>query len=153
MHDSDALTIRLDGPYLEMLALKQSGYCCSQIVVKLILAEQGRDNPDLVRAMAALCNGTGGVCGILTGAACALSVGLTDAPAQELPDSLLPLLLDELTGWFATTAERSWGGTSCQRILEASPDKRACTLLLAATLEKVQAILATEESSRKEGRG
>lgn len=152
MHD-DALTIRLDGPYLEMLSLKHGGYCCSQIVVKLILAERGRDNPDLVRAMAALCNGTGGVCGILTGAACALSVGLADAPAQELPDSLLPLLLDELTGWFATTAQRSYSGTSCERILEASPDKRACTLLLAATLEKVQAILATEGSSRKEGRG
>ena len=151
MHD-DALTIRLDGPYLEMLALKHGGYCCSQIVVKLILSRQGHDNPDLVRAMAALCNGTGGVCGILTGAACALSLGLADAPGQELPDSLLPLLLDELSGWFAATAERSYGGTSCERILEASPDKRACTLLLAATLEKVESILATEGSSRKEGR-
>ena len=33
--------IQLDGPYLDLLALRQRGLCCSQIVVKLLLKDLG----------------------------------------------------------------------------------------------------------------
>ncbi|WP_243372649.1 DVU_1555 family C-GCAxxG-C-C protein [Geotalea sp. SG265] len=154
MNDKPTNPIQLDGPYLEMLSLRHQGYCCSQILVKLLLQEQGQDNPGLVRSMAALCFGGGqsaGICGILTAAACALSHGLVEGREQDLSDSQLPLLLDELNGWFALEAERSYGGITCGEILTASPDKRACALLLIATLAKVREILASTAGVAKGG--
>lgn len=144
-HENDTHTIQLDGPYLDILSLRQSGLCCSQIVVKLLLNDLGRENRDLVRSMAALCFGsyTGGVCGILTGAACALSLCLGTNPDREQQDPQLPLLLGELSDWFTIQAERSYGGIRCTDILAASPDKRACTLLLISTLEKLRSMAAT----------
>lgn len=145
MSDSLSQTIQLDGPYLDILRLRQSGLCCSQIVVKLVLSGLGKDNPDLIRAMAALCfgAGTGGVCGIFTGAACALSFYLGHTSEGEQPDAQLSLLLGELSDWFTIQAGRSYGGSLCSDILTASPDKRACSLLLISTLEKLQTMMAT----------
>lgn len=143
--DNEQQAIQLDGPYFELLSLRHEGFCCSQILVKMVLADLGRENPELVRSMAALCYGSGhsaGDCGILTAAACALSLSLGD-PGRELADSEFSLQLDELVGWFTAKAEKAYGGIRCQEILTASPDKRACTLLLISTLEKLQAMRAT----------
>ena len=141
--------IQLDGPYLDILSLRHDGYCCSQIIVKLALRDLGRDNPDLVRSMAALCfGGYGpGTCGVLTGAACALSLRLENGSGSERPATLLPLLLRELSDWFSLTAEATYGGIRCEEILASSPDKRACTLLLLAALEKLQSMLTTVAST------
>jgi hypothetical protein len=154
MNDNLAQTIQLDGPYLDIMRYRLEGLCCSQIVVKLVLHDLGQDNPDLVRSMAALCFGsyTGGLCGLLTGAACALSLALSTNPNKELPDAMFPLLLGELTGWFNVQTEKSYGGSSCEEILAASPDKRACSLLLISTVEKLQSIL-TSEGITAQGRG
>lgn len=146
MNDEMMNTIQLDGPYLDILRLKQNGYCCSQIVVKLVLRDLGRDNPDLVRSMAALCFGTGssgGTCGVLCGAACALSLCLETFPDRDRQAPEFPLLLGELIDWFTVRAEGTYGGTRCEQILSASPDKRACADLMTATLEKLQSMLAT----------
>jgi len=135
--------LQLSDLFFEILTLNQGGYCCSQIVMKLALRELGQENPELVRAMAGLCFSAGspeGGCGVLTGAACALSLSLGTA---ELPDSRLPLLLSELADWFNARAEGAYGGTSCAAILAASPNKRACMDLLAATTEKLRALLAS----------
>jgi hypothetical protein len=129
--------IHLDGPYLDILLLNKEGYCCSQIMVKLVLKSLGRDNADLVRAMAALCHGigySGGTCGVLTGGACALSLSLG---TQEFADQALPSRLSELVDWFTTMATDCYGGIRCDQILAASPGKRACSALMVATLEKV----------------
>ena len=154
MNDNQAQTeaIQLDGPYLEILSHRQNGLCCSQILVKLILQDMGRENPDLVRSMAALCYGSGyseGTCGLLTGAACALSLGLEGNPERERADALLTLMLDELCGWFTVKAATSYGGSRCADILAASPDKRACTLLLMGTLEKLTTMLASTAAARQ----
>lgn len=152
INDNETPTFQMDGPYLDIISLKQSGLCCSQIVVKHLLRELGRENPDLVRAMAALCFGgahSSGTCGVLTGAGCALSLCLENNPENERPDPLFPLLLGELTDWFTIQAERSYGGRRCDDILAASPDKRGCTLLLIATLEKLQSMLASTGSAEK----
>lgn len=142
--DNKAQPIQLDGPYLEILSLKQSGLCCSQIIVKLVLRDLGKDNPDLVRSMAALCYGShaGGTCGVLTGAACALSLCLDNNSDRERQDHLLPLLLGKLSDWFTINTSKTYGGILCEDILTASPDKRACTLLLISTLEKLRSMLA-----------
>ena len=150
-HDNETFTIQLDGPYLDILSLRQSGLCCSQILVKLVLCDLGRENPDLVRSMAALCfgNHTDGVCGIFTGAACALALYLDNNPDNEQRSPLLPLLLSELSDWFTIQAGHTYGGIRCTEILAASPDKRACTLLLISTLEKLQSIMATVGNTEK----
>ena len=151
INENETHTIQLDGPYLDILSLRQSGLCCSQIMVKLMLRDLGRNNPDLVRTMAALCFGvcTGGVCGILTGAACALSLCLGTNPDREQQDPLLPLLLGELSDWFTVETKSSYGGNRCAEILAASPDKRACTLLLISTLEKLRSMMATSGNAGK----
>ncbi|MEI6824603.1 MAG: DVU_1555 family C-GCAxxG-C-C protein [Desulfuromonadales bacterium] len=152
MNDNHAQAIPLDGPYLDILSHRQNGLCCSQILVKLILQDMGRENPDLVRSMAALCYGSGyseGTCGLLTGAACALSLGLESHPDRERADALLTLMLDELFGWFTVKAEAAYGGSRCVDILAASPDKRACTLLLMGTLEKLTTMLASTPGAKK----
>jgi len=151
MSDSEAVTIQLDGPYLDILRFRQEGLCCSQIIVKLVLRDLGRDNPDLVRSMAALCFGSdcGGICGVFTGAACALSLALGSSPDKEQPDAMFPLLLGELSDWFNLKAESAYGGSRCEEILTASPDKRACSLLLISTVEKLQSMLATTATAAK----
>jgi hypothetical protein len=150
MNGRETCEIQLDGPYLDMLQLRQSGLCCSQIILKMLLRDLGRDNPDLVRAVAALCFGSGnpaGTCGVLTGAACALSLALEYNPGTEQQHPLLPLLLGELSDWFTAKTENSYGGITCGAILAASPDKRACSTLLIATFEKLKAMLATTGSA------
>jgi hypothetical protein len=145
-------TIQLDDTYLDILRHRQNGLCCSQILVKLVLQDMGRENPDLVRSMAALCYGSGyseGICGVLTGAACALSLCLESNPDRERADSLLTLMLDELFGWFTLQTENSYGGSRCVEILAASPDKRACTLLLIGTIEKLNTMIARTAGAKK----
>lgn len=146
--------ISLDGPYLDVIALRQSGLCCSQIVVKLVLGDLGRENPDLVRGVAGLCFGggdLGGTCGLLTGAACALSLCLGNDPDREQASQELPLLLGELVDWFKAQAASINGGASCGEILAASPGKQGCTLLLIATLEKLRSMPEIAAASAKAG--
>jgi len=134
--------IQLNELFFEIMSLKQEGYCCSQIVMKLALRALDRENPDLVRAMAGLCYGGGspeGTCGVLTAANCALALGFGDT---ELPPDNLESQLSDLTKWFKEKAEADYGGTRCGEILEASPNKRACGQLLAATVERLRVLLA-----------
>ena len=44
----------------DMLALYEQGYDCAQILMRLVLDAQGKNNPDLIRALAGLNGGIGG---------------------------------------------------------------------------------------------
>ncbi|MBZ0309444.1 MAG: C-GCAxxG-C-C family protein, partial [Anaerolineae bacterium] len=60
-----------------MKKLKEQGFFCSQIIMILGLELQGKENPDLVRAMHGLAGGlgfTGETCGALTGGSSVLGV-------------------------------------------------------------------------------
>ncbi len=60
---------------LELVPWVREGYCCSQLLMLMILRAQGVENPGLVRAMGGLCHGmgqSGGASGLLTGGAAAL---------------------------------------------------------------------------------
>ena len=76
-------------------------------------------------------------------------MGPDDRPDRERADALLTLMLDELFGWFTVKAETSYGGSRCVDILAASPDKRACTLLLLGTLETLTTLLASSAGAMK----
>lgn len=145
--------IPFGGLYLDIALLKKKGYCCSQIMVKLTLRRLERENPELVRSMAALCFGSGsaeGTCGVLTGGGCALSLCLESEPDSEQPDGRLPSLLSELVQWFTARAD-SYGGTRCADIMQASPDQRGCLALLSATVEKVQDLVFSSAAAGEGG--
>ena len=136
--------IKLNSRYLDVLRLEKKGYCCSQIMILFMLKSRGKENPDLVRAMAGLCNGVGSsgeICGVLTGGVCLLSLCAAKGSDDEVPYERLPLLLWELTDWFRKRTDGDFGGLKCDEILAKSPDKRACVILIVETYEKVRSLL------------
>jgi hypothetical protein len=131
----------------DILRLAHAGYCCSQILMRLALDLQGRDDPDLVRAMAGLCRGLSQgsqTCGVLTGAACVLGLYAGKGVDGEAEHERLPVMLEELTDWFSQTACAGLPGVRCQDILggpDQPPDTTRCGGLVADGWLKVVEIL------------
>ena len=129
---------------MDLLPLVRQGYCCSQLLVQLLVQAQGREIPDLVRALHGLCHGigqSGGPCGLLTGGACVLGKG---AEGEEPHPMLAPLLNDYASWFYERTA--AYGGHSCEQVAlglgartaaGAEPDPVACGDLLAECWEKI----------------
>ena len=67
----------------KIFTLKMNGYCCSQIIMEIGLELMDRENPDLVEAMAGLCDGAkcGRICGVVSAANCLMY--LADAKNAE----------------------------------------------------------------------
>jgi hypothetical protein len=136
----DDLTIRV-------MQLSGRGYCCSQILALLALEEQGRQNPDLVRALAGLCLGVGNsgqICGVLSGAACLLALYAGKGTDRERTDERLPLMFAELTEWFSDTVGSTYGGVRCMDIIgdgEKQPQPGRCGPILLDTYRQVLKIL------------
>ena len=66
----------MDDVFGRMLELSRKGYFCAQILMQLALDAEGKDCPELIRAMGGLNAGigfSGGPCGALTGGACFLA--------------------------------------------------------------------------------
>ena len=121
----------------ELRRLSAEGYCCSQIMVKMGLDALGDENPELLDAVAGLCNGMhlGLTCGILTGAACLLSL----FDKQNAAATMIPKLVD----WFETRCEE-FGDCSCEAILNDNPLHKLerCPMLMEETFEKCRELLA-----------
>ncbi len=100
------------------MQLSAQGFCCSQIMMKLTLADMGEENTPLVRAMAGLCEGsdTGDICGIASGAACIMALYAAKGSAEETALDCYPLLLSEFMDWFKANAESWGGGITCDDI-------------------------------------
>lgn len=139
------------------MELAGKGYCCSQMMVLLALDEMGRENPDLVRAAAGLCNGLGdcsGPCGVYTGAALLLGLYAGKGEDMEEAEDVLPLMLESLRDWFAD-ATSQYGGIACGDILDGQcgqPDAAKCGSLLSETYAQVRAILVDNGLDPSEGR-
>jgi hypothetical protein len=122
----------------EIMRLSAEGYCCSQIMVKMGLDARQEENPELLDAVAGLCDGLhfGLCCGTLTGAACLLSlIDRKNAAAGMIP---------KLADWFETICMQSWGGCACENILGGNPMNKfeRCPQLMAETFEKCRELLA-----------
>lgn len=77
---------------MELLPLVHQGYCCSQLLLLLMLQAQDKQNPGVVRAAQGLCHGIGqsdGPCGLLTGGACALALVAGKGAENEIPHPML----------------------------------------------------------------
>lgn len=136
---------------LELLPWVRQGYCCSQLLLLLLLQARGEENPALVRAAQGLCVGIGqsdGPCGLLTGGACALSLVAGKGADAEEAHPLLPALLNDYAQWFYDRVN-AFGGISCGCVAQGlagergeaaqagPPDPAGCGDLLAEAWERL----------------
>jgi len=143
----------MDETLMDILPLASQGFCCSQILGLLALRAQGRENPELVRAMGGLCHGLGacaetgcGTCGILTGGACVLALYFGKGRPGEFPLERADLARAEFVDWFVERTQRQYGGSACADILGegagGTPDMARCGALLAESWAKLVELLA-----------
>lgn len=133
--------------FFRMVEIAQQEFYCSQILLMMGLEAQGKQNPELIRAMAGLVGGLGfcgKTCGALTGGACLLALYAGKGSEEEVGDSRLNGMIRELVEWFEQDQCASYGGINCDNILEDNPKNRLerCPQLVYQTYEKVKAILA-----------
>ncbi len=139
---------------LELLPLIKDGYCCSQLLVHLLLQGAGQENPQLLRAMHALCFGMGGseaTCGLLTGGACVIGCFAGRGASDESAHQSLAPMVHEYQQWFKKVTQCD--GT-CHHVLEniavitnmseqptQKHDQVLCGHLLAQCWEKILELL------------
>ena len=137
-----------DDAFGRVLALGASGYCCTQIMIQLLLDVQGRDAPDAVRAAGGLCRGFGlaeGACGILLGGC--MAMGLCAAKGHDGEDAheALEAMTTDFAEWFRERTAAS-GGISCGAILGDTgggrPDFGKCHGLLLEAHARMFEVLA-----------
>lgn len=130
-----------------MFELATQGFCCSQIILILGLDEQGKENPDLIKAMNGLCGGmgrSGKTCGALTGGVCLIGLACGKGTPLESGHPKINVMIYELMEWF----EETYGSLDCEEILDHSLDEGneypvQCGNTVSKTFSKVQEILAT----------
>jgi len=133
-----------------MIQLAENKYNCSQIMMVLALEQEGRENPELVRAMSGLGDGCGffqETCGIMTGAASILAwYAGKGADDEKESEKLLPML-EDLGDWFRQEIGARYAGTRCNEIVGdrvGTPDgKQICGSIIFQTFGKVNEILAS----------
>lgn len=147
----------MDDTELRMMQLAGKGYCCSQILVLLVMEDLDRENPDLVRAAGGLCTGLGdcsGTCGVLTGAALLIGLYAGKGTDMEEPCEAFPVMLEALHEWFAE-AVSEYGGATCGDILEGGcgrPDPIRCGGLVADAYARVRTIVYENGTDPSRGR-
>jgi hypothetical protein len=104
---------------MELAAL---GYSCAQIVMIGGLRLMGRENPDLVRAMAGLAGGAscGAICGALTGGISLISLHTAKGLDDERPLPGGRTLAGALIKWFKEEELGGRVGLNCSDIFEAA---------------------------------
>jgi hypothetical protein len=112
---------------------KLKGHCCSQTIMALCIEDLGKENMDLITAMAAFCNGMGHgkICGTLAAAVAALYVANAAAAQDHLQDDLMD--------WFSDR----YGGYDCFDIIHDDALKRAelCPIIVKETYQQLRDLL------------
>lgn len=107
-----------------MLELSGQGFFCAQILMILALESEGKEDPDLIRAMSGLNGGlgfSGHVCGALTGGCCLLGYFCGKGEAEEMEDPDASRMVQELVNWFRESVGETYGSCECRNILEDNP--------------------------------
>lgn len=147
----------MNDEFLRMVELAGHGFYCSQVLLFLGLDAQGKENPDLIRAMSGLAGGlgfSGDTCGALTGGACLLGLYAGRGRPEEEEDPKLNLMINELVDWFTAEYSQLYGGIRCGDILAEDPRNQArrCPGIVASTYDKVKSLLAKNGFSLSAGR-
>jgi hypothetical protein len=126
--------------------LFQQGDTCGHILAKLALEAQGRQNPDLARAMSGLelGMGQGFNCGALTGGCCILGLYGGRADKNEKAHPHFDLMIEEFAGWFEAEMGDKFGGINCEDIMNFDPARRKeyCPGVILECWLKIKEILA-----------
>lgn len=135
----------MDELYMKMIELSSKGYYCSQILMKVILDIEEKENSDLIRAMGGLIGGLGfnqKICGALTGGVCILGYFASKGEDDEIEDENLNIMTKELIEWFEIEGSDN-KGINCFDILDGDFDNKSktCPNLVLNTFEKTIEIL------------
>jgi hypothetical protein len=119
----------------QRLIIEQTkGRCCSQAIMALALEDLGKENEDLITAMAGFCGGMGRgrICGSLVAAIAALHVCDTENASK--------LWQTEIMDWFF----EKFGAYDCFDIIGNDPMRRnkVCPSLILATYLKLREYIA-----------
>lgn len=140
----------MDDMEFQLFKLRSSGYCCTQILVKMTLEAEEKENPDVMKAVNGLCMGIGGMqmtCGLLTGGIAILGLYAGKGKDNEQPHSDFFTMVKEYADWF----ESEFESTECRDIIgECSMAEyksnqsllMKCGNMLMKCYEKVQEILS-----------
>ncbi len=92
------------------------GYCCTQIMLKMALEDEGSSNEDIIKSVNGLCNGIGGrqkTCGVLIGGIMILGLYAGKGKDQEYCKENYGDMVHEFTDWF----EEEFGSMDCVDII------------------------------------
>lgn len=106
----------MDDISFTMFKLVNSGYCCTQVMVKMVLDAEEKENEDLLRAVNGLCMGIGStqkICGVLTGGIAILGLYAGKGNDTEYVKPEYSDMADEYTKWF----EAEFGSVECRDII------------------------------------
>ncbi|MDR1084529.1 MAG: C-GCAxxG-C-C family protein [Deltaproteobacteria bacterium] len=136
----------LDEGYLRLLELANQEFSCSQMLMQMCLENQGKDNPELIRAMGGLVGGlgySGKLCGALSSGACLLSLYAGKGLSDEVADSRANSMVVELVEWFERDIGSQYGGIDCLDIMNNNPRNKIerCPHILLLTNKTVMEIL------------
>lgn len=96
--------------------LSALGYCCTQIMLKMALEDEGTENVDLVKSAHGLCKGVGGkqnTCGVLSGGILILSLYAGKGKDEEYSKENYGTMVNEFLNWF----EEEFKSTDCVDII------------------------------------
>ncbi|SMP51883.1 DVU_1555 family C-GCAxxG-C-C protein [Anoxynatronum buryatiense] len=88
---------------IKMFQLVNAGFCCTQVMMKLALEEEEKENEDLIRAVGGLCKGIGGrqkTCGVLTGGIAIIGLYAGKGNVAEYPQSNYGSMVEDYINWF-----------------------------------------------------
>lgn len=139
----------MDDTAFRIFRLASQGYCCTQILIKMALDEENKENKDLLRAVNGLCGGIGfskRTCGALSGGICVLGLYAGKGDVMEQNGENYMSMLHEYMDWF----EEEFQSSECGDIVGASvirdesgnvnyPVK--CGDIIVKCYEKIQEIL------------
>ena len=133
-----------------MLQLSSQGFACAQIMMQLVLDEEEKEDPDLIRSLGALNNGlrdNAQLCGALLGGSCVISYFAGQGQADELADPDFDSMVKELYLWFTAEMTERYGGTTCPRMLgnDQSNKLKVCPAVVEETFNKALEILDEHE--------
>jgi C_GCAxxG_C_C family probable redox protein len=136
----------------EIQSLAKDGFKCSQIMMALALKRQGKEEPNLIRAMGGLIVGvgyTGKICGALTGGACLISLYAGRGRVDEKEHPKLWPMIEGFVEWFESEVGENKGIIDCDKILEregaTSPGPEICGPIVVKAYRKAIAILEVND--------
>ena len=137
----------MDDFLMRLMELSSQGFFCSQILLMLRLEAEGKQNPDLVRALGGLAGGlgfSGKTCGALTGGACLIAYYAGKGAPDERADDRLNDMIASLVEWFEEEVGGAYGGPECSSILQGdmANRKKRCPKIVQGVYFKAMEILA-----------